>query len=42
MRTRYRELLVAVVAESLGERTEAGAELEALAAALAGKSGVHS
>lgn len=42
MRTRYRELLVAVVAESLGERTEAGAELEALAAALAGKSGVRS
>jgi len=39
MRTRYRELLVAVVAESLGDRTEAGDELQALAAALAGKTG---
>ena len=34
MRARYRELLVQVVADSLGERSAAGEELEALAQAL--------
>jgi RNA polymerase sigma-70 factor (ECF subfamily) len=38
MRARYRELLVAVVADSLGDRAEAGEELQELAAALAPKS----
>lgn len=38
LRGRYRELLVAVVADSLGERSEAGQELQALASALGGDS----
>ena len=38
MRARYRELLVAVVADSVDEPGDAGAELQALAAALAGES----
>jgi RNA polymerase sigma-70 factor (ECF subfamily) len=38
MRTRYRELLVVVVADSLGDRAEAGEELEELARALASNS----
>lgn len=37
LRTRYRELLVAVVADSLGDRAAAGEELLALARALAGE-----
>ncbi len=37
LRTRYRELLILIVADSLGERSEAGEELRALSLALAGE-----
>ena len=39
LRARYRELLVSLVADSLGERAEAGEELRALARALDAQGG---
>ena len=40
LRSRYRELLVAVVADSLGERSEVGEELRALSEALGSTGGI--